>query len=221
MACELFGDYHKRINSLTFFLEACSRESSESEKAVSDAILAFRLYKSGYIFSDFMWWGFGDNALFQRLNKPSTPDKYRISESEFEKIKLLFNTISASNLQNDKHFRVVMDRFDRTYEERRADDKIIDYAIALEALFFYGNKTPISSAGQFVGVGCSMLLGKNREEREEINEFLVKAFEIRNKIVHGSDVDDTFKVGEKEYTLDTFAKELQDYMRQSIKKLIL
>jgi hypothetical protein len=220
LASELFGDYHKRIDPLTFFLEVSIDDHSEAEQRVTDAILAFRLHKSGDIFSDFMWSGCGDNATFERKNEPFYPEEYRISESELEEVKSLFDKICSLNLANDKRFRVPIDRFNRTYEERKTDDRIIDYAISLESLFFYGNKSPLVSAGQFVGVGCSMLLGKTREERDKINEFLVKAFEVRNKIVHGSEINFPIKILNSEYDLGALSKELQDYVRRSLRKLI-
>ena len=56
-------------------------------------------------------------------------------------------------------------------------------------------------------------------EREEVNDFLVKVFEIRNKIVHGANVNLPIKLLNKEYTLEKVSDDLQEYVRRSIKNL--
>jgi len=74
--------------------------------------------------------------------------------------------------------------------------------------------------GKFVGLGCSMLLGNSTEERNEIKQFLIKAFDIRNKIVHGDDLKTPIQVNRKKYEIKEFSVQLQKYLQHSIKKLI-
>lgn len=167
-----------------------------------------------------MWWGFGDNTGSLGYHAPPFSRWYQIDETDLEHIRTIFLRLIDLPLSIEKRYRVAIDRFNRTYEERRADDRLIDHAIALEALFFSENKGSNSSAGQFIGMGCSMLLGKKRVEREEIYDFLVKAFEIRNKIVHGANVDLPIKVLNKEYTFEELSDDLQEYVRRSIRELI-
>jgi hypothetical protein len=89
------------------------------------------------------------------------------------------------------------------------DEKIIDFMIAFEALFLRGNT---SNKGLVIGTACSLLLGKTDEEREEIYDFFVKAYALRNKIVHGSQIDFTG-------INDTVLK-LKGYLRKAILLLI-
>ena len=220
LSIEFFGNYHTRINPYTFFLEIYAPNNIDGENIALDGLSAFRLYKAGKIFADFMWWGFGDNRSIMPYHAPPFSEWYQIKEADLENIRTIFLRLNKLPSSIEKRFRVAIDRFNRTYEERRADDEIIDYAIALEALFFSDNKAPINSAGHFIGMGCSMLLGKNREEREEVYDFLVKAFEIRNKIVHGAVVDLPIKVLNEEYRFEEFSNDMQEYVRRSIRKLI-
>jgi hypothetical protein len=45
------------------------------------------------------------------------------------------------------------------------------------------------STGTAIATACSMLLGKTDIERNEIYDFLMETYRLRNKIVHGSVVD--------------------------------
>ena len=105
-------------------------------------------------------------------------------------------------------------------EERRNDDRIIDLAIAFEALFIDEKTSTSNVMGEFVGLGCSMLLGTNIVERKEIKEFLKKAFAIRNKLVHGSEVKTPIIINGKKYEMGDVASKLRKYLGASIRKLI-
>ena len=119
---------------------------------------------------------------------PYKPTRCTIDIKEIEEIDDLVTRISRLDLENNSPFRVAFERFSRSHEERRTDDIIIDLTIGFEALFTDYKTAKLDYMGKFVGLGCSMLLGKDNEERQFISAFLEKAFEVRNKIVHG----DTF-----------------------------
>lgn len=67
--------------------------------------------------------------------------------------------------------------------------------------------------GQTIGIGCSMLLGKDNREREEIVQTIQESFRLRNDVMHG-----------REFKYERFhfekAKALEDYLRRSLVKLI-
>jgi translation initiation factor IF-3 len=65
-----------------------------------------------------------------------------------------------------------------------------------------------------------MLLGKNQSERDQIYDFIIKTFEIRNKIVHGDNVKTPINIRGQEYTLSSLLEELQEYVQESLSKLI-
>jgi hypothetical protein len=69
-----------------------------------------------------------------------------------------------------------------------------------------------------IAVACSVLLGKNEEERDTVRRFLREAYSIRNCIVHGSDYPKP-KI-DKEYEMSEFVPKIEDYLRDSIKKLL-
>jgi len=67
--------------------------------------------------------------------------------------------------------------------------------------------------GQVIGLACSMLLGKNIDERKMIKENIELAFSCRNDVVHGQDFD-----FDQIYKL---IPDFEDYLRRSIFHLIL
>ena len=109
-------------------------------------------------------------------------------------------------------------RFEHSYEAIDLDDKLIDLIIAFEILFLKGKAGNIP-VGVVIGVGCSMLLGENDEERETIYEILLKAYSIRNKIVHGKEYPEYTNI-DKKYSIYDLVYTVEDYLRRAIKKLL-
>jgi len=94
--------------------------------------------------------------------------------------------------------------------------------IAFEALFLKGERG-VPSKGKLIAVACSTLLGKNEEEREEIKQTLVKAYSIRNCIVHGSEYPRMEQDDKGDVYVDTLpdlVSKVEDYLRESIIKLL-
>ena len=144
---------------------------------------------------------------------------YQLSINEIEEVNELVNRINNLDLERQSSFRVACERFNRSCEERRNDDKIIDLAIAFESLFT-DKETRLTQMGKFVGLGCSMLIGKNAEERKEIKKFLEQAFSLRNDVIHGNNFKTIIDINSKKYGLSDFVTQFQKYLRDSIKKLL-
>lgn len=126
--------------------------------------------------------------------------------------------IQQVDIENRKNLRLACKRFEHAYETISPEDQLIDLIIALEILFLKGEEA-LSHKGTVIGIGCSMLLGRNNEEREQIRKVLKKAYSIRNDIVHGSE----FKVpiiADKEYILTEFINKVENYLRESLNKLL-
>lgn len=218
------GQISSQISEKSFVLEISSQEWKDANKLVNNVLLALRLLKEEEVFCKVIW--MSENSQICNLTVTHNPvpwssQNYILMTDEIDSVKDLLNRLSEVDLDNNKTFRIACERFNRAYEERRDDDTIIDFTIAFESLFFEGSKAPSSSTGQFVGLGCSMLLGKDKQERKEITQFFTQAYEIRNKIVHGSEIPNPIKIGGKNYTLEDLAKKLQDYLRSSILKLMV
>ena len=215
-----------RIGRRTFVIEVMQREfdAKKIELIIYKILLSLRLYKAQDVFCKVIWFEKKSKVNILTILDSPLPDligydPYVIEIHEVGKIKKLAKRINKINFGRRNSLRIACERFSRSYEEHREDDEIIDFMIAFESLFLKGKTAP-SNAGQFIGLGCSMLLGKNGKEREEINEFLVEAYKIRNKIVHGSEFITSIKIHRKTWKIEDFVSQLQKYLRESIMRLM-
>jgi len=79
---------------------------------------------------------------------------------------------------------IALSRFDDGYERVKPEDKIIDYMIALEALYLQGE-----SSGELAyrfAHRMAVLLAAKKEERQQLFSQIKKSYELRSKIVHGA-----------------------------------
>lgn len=222
----LLGDSFSLINPKTFVFDIKAKGSKEEDTLVYQVLLAMRLFKAGSVCcKHFLHL---ENSKLRYVFTINTPiprwvkDNYLLKNNEIDEIKKLLEKIIQIELEKNASFRVACERFSRSFEERRNDDKVIDLAIAFESFFTDESMSRSRSygMGQLVGLGCSMLIGQNRKERNEIKQFFLKAFDIRNKIVHGSEVKIPIIINNKEYLMSDISSQLQEYLRASIKKLI-
>ena len=210
------------INMNTFVFEI-EGDFNQDDLLVYEVLLAMRLHKTKLVFYKvYIFEGKSKTLGFGWINPPSPykPSTYQLDISEIEEVNNWVSKITKVNLQENSSFRVACNRFNRFYEERRIDDTIIDLAIAFEALFTGEINDYLKNMGVIVGLSCSMLLGKNFEDRQKIREFLKKLFEVRNEIVHKNKLKTIIKVDGETYHINDFSIQLQEYLRDSIKKLL-
>lgn len=197
-------------------------------KTLRNIILAMRLFKKGYVsFNGIFYILISEKPQIMATSFEETqihPDippleRYVLSFDaipQFQKVVgKIVKKIHSLDLDKRKGLRLACKRFQHAYEERDAENRLIDFMIALEALFLKGEKT--RQVGPIVSTTCSVLLGKNELEREKIRSSLTKAYNLRNRIVHGAEYDKLFK--EKNDMLP-FISEIENYLRESIKKLL-
>lgn len=190
----------------------------EKWDSIHKALLAFRLLKAGGIYLDSVYIPFttpemGMVTIRTLPVPPITNHEYVFNPYEVENIiEILQRLLNIDNKKNSS-IRVSCDRFDRSYHDIYPEDKLIDLCIAFEALFLRGEyKQSELGMGQVIGLACSMLLGKNNLEREDVSEVIEAGFNLRNRIVHGRDYDSN--------RISEIVPNLEDYLRQSILRLI-
>ena len=182
---------------------------------LTKALLAFRLLKAGGIFIDCVH--AIEHGKLRRIIPPSEPDflpGYEFSVDEIKNLVAILNKVKTVDFDKHSPFRMACTRFGRSYLDRFYEDKLVDLCIAFEALLLKGEyKKSDIGMGQVIGLACSMLLGKNNDERKIIKENIELAFRRRNDVVHGKDFD-----FDQIYTL---IPDFEDYLRRSIFHLIL
>ena len=180
---------------------------------LTKALLAFRLLKAGGIFIDRVY-GL-EHGEIRPMTYPSEPDLlpgYEFSLDEIENLVAVLKKVQTVDFDKNSPFRIACTRFGRSYLDRFYEDKLIDLCIAFEALFLQGERIR-APMGQVIGLACSMLLGKNIEERKMIKENIELAFSCRNDVVHGQDFDFN--------QIYNLIPNIEGYLRRSIFHLIL
>ena len=188
------------------------------EEAMRNIILAMRLLKKGYVSTSGIFYILISER--RQLETWSIEDRSTLADwlasgyyLEFEEIphlQKLVEMIQGLDFEKRRGIGIACRRLEHTYEEKDIEGKLIDYMIAFEALFLKGKKAPV--AGQVIATACSVLLGTNEKEREEIRRSLTKAYALRNRIVHGREYEDQLK--------DIEISNIEDYLRESMKKFL-
>jgi len=190
-------------------------------------VTAMRLFQKGVVYRvvtchrSLMVHPKGFSTQYNETYKPSGP-RYLLKKDKIEDFKKFWNRFMELDLARRAFLDVAIRRFNHAYEMKRNEDKIIDFMIAFEALCFRGEKGSSSQKGKTIAIASSMLIGKNDVEREEIRNFLSKAYELRNKIVHGSKIEDKISVKgvDHHFQIVEFSTIIEEYLRLAIKKLL-
>jgi hypothetical protein len=211
--------------SLQDYVLECSIETEDSSEAILEAwgkieqtiisaVTALRLFKRGYIDANVSLLiatrgnKKDESLMAKRPGYAFSWDHYQLRTDEIPQLTELIKKVSNINFEKRRSFRIALDRFNKSYYDNEAEDKLIDYMIAFEALFIEGGRR---SQHAIIPVACAMLLGNSQKERQEIIHILDQAYEIRNHIVHGSD----YELEPEDLTL-----QIEELLRKSIRKLL-
>lgn len=223
--------YAKELSPSMFVLEKHitieNQHQFEANRIMQNIILALRLMKKGNVSGSYVFYVLVSEK--RRLESWSWDEEQKTSETfsfpftyilRFEDIPTLreiSEKIAAIDFAKRKNLDKAFKRFQRAYQETDPEDQLIDFLIAFEALFLKGEKAG-ESRGDIIAIACSHLLGKNEQEREEVRQFLTKAYSIRNCIVHGSEYRKP--TVDKEYEMPEFVSRIEGFLRESTRKLL-
>lgn len=218
------------VSRSMFVLEKYITEEEENRfeihRIMLNGVLALRLLKKGNVWGGSVFYILVSEK--RQLTSMSWEEEpipesygpgYVLKFDEIPALKKILEKVQGMDFTKRKSLHLACKRFQRAYGESEAEDRLIDFMIAFEALFLRGEKAGASS-GQIVAVACSALLGKNDEEREEVRGFLTKAYSIRNCIVHGSEYKEPIVYKNKEYNMSEFVSKIEEYLREAIKKFL-
>lgn len=202
------------------------KDYHEIHNIMLNSVLALRLLKSGDVMGRSIFRILLLNEKRQLTGRTWEPepnfelhlgDSYALNHEEIPSLRGLLEQVLHTDFVQNRSFRLACKRFQRTYDQSEAEDKLIDIMIAFEALLLKGKKGD-EWKGQKIAKACSDLLGKNDEEREEIKLVLSKAYKLRNLIVHGAEYSQPIVLKDNQMWLDQFVLKMEDYLRRAIKK---
>jgi len=152
------------------------------------AITALRLLKQGEV--DFSYvFSLKNNEVFSIAGPKSeiilSTNPYFLKKKEIDDFTSMWKKLQ--NVKAEKtHLTFPLVQFNKGFEEKLDEDKIVDFMTTFESLIFHKERRTIQPAGKVIGIAIGMLLGKNEKERMKIKKTLTKAYEIRNAKVHGN-----------------------------------
>lgn len=146
-----------------------------------------------------------DSSSYPNVYRGSSYELTQDRAGQFYKFWDEFKDIDVSKT---KALNVAIRRFNYAYERERSDDRLIDHAIAFEALCL-----PESNELSYrLSVRVACLLEQESQKRQETFDVMKDAYRLRSKMVHGGEVD-TSKLAE-------ITSRTEEYLRRCIKRVL-
>ena len=202
---------------------------SSYRNSFEDVITTLRLFKSGQV--DFnvikmeaASWnpmvGTSFSSGFKRQERIFR-GSYELNESEKPDLLRLWRRIKSfkkktSSSKRSKYLNIALRRFNFGIDEGDAENKMIDFLIAFEALCLPERDELTYRLSNRVAI----LLGKEDVDAEKTRKFMAKAYDLRSDIVHGKDVR-PIKIEGRTIALNDFIQRVEGYLRESLKSFIV
>jgi hypothetical protein len=129
------------------------------------------------------------------------------------KLKKIFNLFEGINfsIKGNKFVELSKRRFISALSRTDPVDQIVDLMICLESLYVEGGGEITVRFGSRVAT----LLSKNEKEREDCWIFAKKMYNLRSRIVHGEEIENT-EINGIQYTYDELLERLVNIARKSV-----
>jgi len=214
------------VNKLTF------PDQQAATNIAQAVVLALRLIKANPIGISLYRWEVPDqpfwllqglpflnqitNLMFHSSNFQHHPaivgDRYVLTQEDAEVLRTLWN--KTKKAYTNPELLTAITRFDDSYLRIKPEDKLIDYWIALESLFFVLiPKEYVGSMGETVASTVAYYLGKTDSERRSIFAFIISSHTARGYFVHG-------QRGKPVENLDLVVRKTEQYLRAALRKRI-
>lgn len=185
------------------------RDDFSQRRTVADGLTALRLLKPGRIGIHFNWTRGLDGSpgwLRNPVLRPlfTVPPTYDLVRDETEQLVNIFTAVTGRSEKNS--YELALRRFEATYERLDLEDRLIDYWIALEALFG-GGQGEISYR---ISLRIAVLLTEVGQRRELFRR-MKQSYEARSRVVHGSPA---------KQDLQELLSETEDVLRLSLRRAL-
>jgi hypothetical protein len=135
-------------------------------------------------------------------------DRYSLTKSEANEFKRFWEMMSKIDVNAFPQLSMALSRFNYAYERDKLEDKLIDFMVAFEALFFKEGES-----GEFrhkLSVRVSRFLEQDFMQRNLIAEKMKDFYDKRSKVVHGEKVE----------LKEDLVRTVESYIRTSIKLFV-
>jgi hypothetical protein len=203
-------------STLDTLKEQTSVLSQSIGESISGLVTALRLFKTGLVgynivrtfSSPELPVPFGTQTSLTSSYKRFGGEQYALTKLEASEFKKFWESINKIDFDAFPQLSIALSRFNFAYERDKLEDKLIDFMVAFEALFFKEGET-----GEFrhkLAVRVSRLLEQKYEKRKTVVEKMNEFYDERSKVVHGEKAD----------LKDDFINSVEDHLRKSIVVLL-
>ena len=185
-------------------------------------VSVLRLAKIGIVTIDAVrWWNtawkpFSSYGGTSSLHAPRhLSGNYELKADEVPEVLRLWRAYTATTEVGRRRTELAIRRFNFGYERARAEDKLVDYMIAFEALLL--NET--AELKFRLATRGATLLGSTPDERRQIYVELAGAYNARSTIVHGSEAS-TFKLEGARVTIHELVTTVEKRLRAALTEFL-
>jgi hypothetical protein len=190
---------------------ALSKEQ-EVSGTIGKLVTALRLFKRGLVgFNIIKTLSASEQPIPLGMYRFSSPyksflgEQYSLTGPEVNDFKEFWDTIKRIDLEGHATLNIALRRFNYAYERNNPEDKLIDFMVAFEALFFKEGES--EEFRNRLSIRVSRFLEREFEQRKLLAKKMKGFYDARSKVVHG----------EKVQLKDDFVKAVEDFLRRSTK----
>jgi len=188
-------------------------------RAVQRVLLALRLLKAG----DLVCPGivatspqstFTQTRYFHDTGRIRHSDPYKLAAADLALVKEILEQLSHPAVVENKALQVALRRFSYALDRERSDDRLLDLAIAGEALFLPDARG--ESALRFA-LGAAVLLEAAPEGRRQLFAFMKAVYRVRGAIAHGRSKEPAYTtLAGKKGSSEEMNADLENVLRKAI-----
>jgi hypothetical protein len=222
------GLHFTELTPLKYAAEFHGSNAEQAGKSFENLINALKLFKKGAVSYGIMssqtehnWSPTYSSARFlpnARIHMMGLPF-YELNEDEmrlFKKFYKMFDKMYGE-IFKQTFMQIAIKRFGSAVGEPEIEDRILDFVIALEALYSDSN----GDITYKLAVRVPALLSINRHYTFLLSKFVKKIYGVRSGLVHGSKKElQELKINGLDFTSSEAAEILESIIRSSIKKFL-
>ena len=170
------------------------------------------------------WWHLAEDDIFRPFpggGMGYSPrlfgDSVKAGQSELEEAKRLHKILKKLNPKVRKKLQIAIDRWIASQTYQAIEDKIIDLAIAFEALYL-----PDANESTFkLAARAAWYLEKDRKKRKDLFALFKELYKCRSTVVHGGELKkENITIAGESIPISKFIARTQDLCLDSILKII-
>jgi hypothetical protein len=189
-------------------------------KTIQNVLLALRLLKAG----DLVCPGvvatspqstFTQTRYFHDTGRIRDSDPYRLVAADLTLVKEVLEQLTRPTVVEDKALQIALRRFTYALDRERPDDRLLDLAIAGEALF---QPYARGESALRLALAAAVLLEPSPPKRRRLYTFMQAAYRVRGAIAHGRSKQPAYTtLTGKEGLLEEMNADLENVLRKAIR----